>query len=399
MIEATLATHASSERSRRSPGSVAPLRVALMLESDGPGGAEVMLLKLAHELRRRGHHPIHVGPAEGRGWLGRRFQEDGFQRETFSLRRRVDFGCLRGLAQMLRRRRVDIVHSHEFTLSVYGAAAAKWIGVPHIITHHSNLYFSKKWYRRATLRWACRASAAVVAVSAVTRRELENGLGLTSGSVGLVYNGVDVQGGDRESVRREVGARPDESLLVALGTVEPRKGHILLLQALAEIRRRRPDLAWRLVIAGQDRYDTTASLRAFAVERGFGDRVHFVGFRKDTWSLLAAADIFTMPSIHEGLPMALLEAMRAGVPVVASRAGGIPEAITGEEEGLLVPVGDVPALASALELLIANPAPRRAIAERGRRRADSAFTVEAMTSAYEDLYHAAVAPGRRRDEP
>lgn len=394
MHKATLHTDVGIHSPASPPIPVSPLRIALMLESDGPGGAEVMLLRLARELRRRGHHPIHVGPDNGCGWLGERFREIGVERETFSIRRPLDLRCLQGLLRTLRRREVDIVHSHEFTMTVYGAAAARWLGRPHILTHHSNLYFSRRWRRRLAMRWACRSSA-TVAVSKITRSELETHLGLKPGSVGVVYNGVDFRPGAREPVRREFGASADEVLILALGTVEPRKGHILLLRALAELRRRRPELAWRLAIGGQDRFETAARLRAFAIEHGLDDRLHLLGHRDDIPNLLAAADLFAMPSLHEGLPLALLEAMRAGLPVVASQAGGIPEAVTPGQDGFLVPVGDVPALGHALERLLADSALRTATGERGRRRAEAAFTVQVMTSAYERLYHAAVRAKRR----
>src|SRR5689334_10687465 len=102
-----------------------PLRIALMLESDGPGGAEVMLLQLAEELRRRGHDVLPVGPDNGSGWLAGQFRERGFTPATFSLRRPLDFNCLRGLAHLLRDKRIQVVHSHEFAMAVYGAAAAR----------------------------------------------------------------------------------------------------------------------------------------------------------------------------------------------------------------------------------------------------------------------------------
>lgn len=404
------AVRARVRQSGATPGSDrtgprTPLRIALMLESDGPGGTEVLLLQLAEQLRRRGHHVLHVGPDDGQGWLGRRFCDRGFASETFSLRRPIDKrfvnGFVRtvgGLVRTLRRFDVDVVHSHEFTMSYYGAVASKWVGRPHIITHHSNLYFSQRWRRRVVMRWACRNASAVVAVSDVSRFELERGLGLPAGSVGVVYNGVEFRRGDREPVRRELHVHPSEVVVVSLGRMEPRKGHIVLLEALATIGRRRPDLAWRLVIAGQDRYDTARGLREFARVHRIDDRVHLLGHREDISNLLAAGDVFAMPSLHEGLPLALLEAMHAGLPVVATAVGGIPEAVTTDVDGLVVPARDAAALAEALERLLGDTALRRTLSDRGRRRAQSTFSVEAMAVAYERLYLAsgASAPASSR---
>src|ERR1700684_139714 len=97
-----------------------PLRIAQMLESDGPGGAETMLISLSEALRSRGHDVCPVGPAHGVGWLSARLGNAGFQRETFTIRRPIDWRCVRGLIQVLRARRIEVVHSHEFTMAVYG---------------------------------------------------------------------------------------------------------------------------------------------------------------------------------------------------------------------------------------------------------------------------------------
>ena len=113
------------------------LAVALMLESDAPGGAECMLLLLAEQLRARGHSVCPVGPNIGSGWLAAEFRKKDFVPETYSLRRMLDLGCVRQLAGLLRRRKIDIVHSHEFTMALYGAAASKAARIPQVVTMHS----------------------------------------------------------------------------------------------------------------------------------------------------------------------------------------------------------------------------------------------------------------------
>ena len=125
-----------------------PLRIALMLETDGPGGAEVVVFQLAEELRRRGHVVVPVGPEQGVGWLRGKFLAAGFTPEAFRLRRPLDPVCLRDLRRMLVRQEIDVVHSHEFTMSVYGAVAARTAGVPHIITMHGNQTMTAAWRRR-----------------------------------------------------------------------------------------------------------------------------------------------------------------------------------------------------------------------------------------------------------
>lgn len=375
----------SAASASRGPGE--PLRIALMLESDGPGGAEMMLLQLAGELRRRGHAVLPVGPADRVGWLGERFRERGFEPVTYRLRRTLDWRCLRELVDLLRRHEVQVVHSHEFTMAVYGAAAALRLGARHVITMHGGRYFAEQRRRRIALRWAARRSSALVGVSRATAEDLERSLGLPPAAVAVVPNGIEFRTGTRERVRQEVQMAEGELLCVAVGNLYPVKGHMVLLQALAALQRTAHDVPWRLAIAG--RGEEEARLRAFADAHGMGDRVHLLGFRSDIPDVLAAADLFVMPSRSEGLPLALVEAMAASLPIVASDVGGIPEVVTSGEEALLVPPDDPDALAAALHRLLCDHALRAALGEAARRRAWRDFSVSTMCDTYERLYRGA----------
>jgi glycosyltransferase involved in cell wall biosynthesis len=356
--------------------------IAQMLESDGPGGAELLELRLAGELRARGHTVVPVGPAVGVGWLPAQFRAAGFEARTFTLRRPLDWRCLQGMVRMLRHERVEMIHSHEFTMAVYGTAAARLLGVPHVISMHGSQYVTARWRRRVLLRWAFRNSAAAIAVSADTKRHLDTELGLRPDAMRVVRNGVPARAGDRAVVRAELGLSAGQCLCFAAGSLVPRKGHAVLINALATV-----DAPWVLAIAGQgierDR------LLALAADRGVADRVHLLGQRDDVPNLLAAADVFVMPSLWEGLPLALLEAMLAGLPVVASRTAGIPEAVTDGADGLLVVPGDAPALAGAMTRVLSDAALRARLGAAARQRAQASFTLGAMTDAYESLYRAA----------
>jgi glycosyltransferase involved in cell wall biosynthesis len=379
------------KRRRPPPGSPSRgLRIALLLESDGPGGAERMLILLAEAMRQRGHHVVPVGPAEGTGWLASQFRARGFEPEVFRLRRPVDPLCVVGIARLLERHRIDVAHSHEFSMAVYGAAAARMTGVPHMITMHGGLYFGFRRRRRAALRWAVRASNRIVAVSDATREDLRRMLRAPRLEVDVVLNGVPEQAGDRERARRELGLADTEVLLLAVGSLYRVKGHDLLIEALALLG---AEPAWRLVIAGQG--DEEASLRRLARQRGIGDRVSFLGYREDVSDLLAAADVYVMPSRSEGMPLALLEAMFAGRAVVASAVGGIPDALG--QSGVLVPPEDVEALASALRRLLAHDEERSMLGVSAAKTAAARFGVEAMADAYEERYQEAALRGRPQD--
>jgi glycosyltransferase involved in cell wall biosynthesis len=306
------------------------------------------------------------------------------------LRRPLDWQCLKGLAATLRRSGVDVVHGHEFTMALYGTAAARLIGKPAVITIHSAQYVSLALRRRLALSLAARSSRAMVAVSSDTARTLEQRLWLRSGAVTTIHNGIIERPGRSDGVRDAIGARPDEILLLAVGNLYPVKGHPVLLDALQRLQDAAP-ARWRLVVAGRGRNKAALEERAAAL--GLRELVHFLGHRDDVPDLLAAADVFVMPSLREGLPLAILEAMFAGKAIVASGVGGIPEAITSGEHGILVEPGDPAALSEALRALLSDPAVRLRLGDAARRRAQAEFRVGEMADRYERIYRESV----RRD--
>lgn len=362
-------------------------RIALMLESDGPGGAEQAVLHLGEALRRRGHQVIHVGPAHSIGWLGAEFRARGFESHGVSPRKPVDWKFVTALRRLFRAERVDLVHSHEFTMAVYGSIAARLEGVRHIITLHGGTRLTAARRRRLAVRLALRLSAATVAVSEAWRRNLAGTLGVSASRLITIHNGVPIRPGNRDATRAALGIAPGEVLLLAVGNLEPWKGHRYLLQAAEML----PDCC-RIIIAGGRGGAEAPDLSQMAESAGLRGRVQILLERNDVPDLLAAADLFVMPSLFEGLPLALLEAMFAGCAIVASSVGGIPEAIQDGRDGALVPPADPEALRAALGALVYDEPLRARFGTAARARADAEFTIDAMTTGYEALYQAEPRP-------
>jgi glycosyltransferase involved in cell wall biosynthesis len=371
-----------------------PLRIALMLESDGPGGAERMLLQLGVQLRERGHTVCPVGPDTGCGWLAGEFRDLGFEPATFTPGGPLDWRCLPSLLRLFRTRTFDVVHSHEFMMAVYGAATARLKRIPHVITMHGAQYYDQRWRRRRALRWACQRSGGVVAVSTAARTHLTTSLRLPPDAVTVIRNGIAFQSGQRERVRQELGIAADDVLIVTVGNLYAVKGHIVLLRALAELETNGAAVPWRLAMAGRGEEEET--LRNFARDLGLSDRVTLLGYRDDVADILAAADIYAMPSLSEGLPVALLEAMFAGKAIVASDVGGIPEVLADGTEGLLTPAGDHHALCGALRLLMHDPDHRADLGQRAAARARAHLSIERVTESYERIYRSAIVDATQR---
>jgi glycosyltransferase involved in cell wall biosynthesis len=224
----------------------------------------------------------------------------------------------------------------------------------------------------------------VAAVSEHTRRVLLDRLGLPPERIQLVHNGIPHRPGDRERVRQELRLAPEEVLLVSVGSLRLRKGHQVMLDAAEQLESFGLTTGWRLAIAGEG--EERELLERLVREKRLERRVHLLGQREDIPDLQAAADVYAMASYWEGLPLAVLEAMFGGNPVVSTDVGGISEAVTHGKQGLLVPPGDPAALAEALRTVISDRELREGLGRAARHRVETEFGVGVMTQAYERLY-------------
>jgi glycosyltransferase involved in cell wall biosynthesis len=370
------------------------MRIAQLIETDGPGGAERVVIELALALQRAGAVGVVLVRDGGEGWIGRELEGSGVVVESIACGRPISIAYGRALSDALRRHRIEVAHSHEFSMAVYGAWAARRAGIPHIITMHGSRYYAKRLRRRVALRAAVASSAHTVAVSHPYAAVMARDLLIRAPRILTVPNGLRHVPPRRVTLRRELGLRPDDCLAVAVGNLYPVKGHRHLIDALARLAERRP----RLHVAVCGRGELHDALLTRAAAHGLADRVHLLGLRSDVPAVLAAADLFVLPSMSEGLPMALLEAMFAGCPIVASDVGDVGAALADGDAGVLVPAGDARALAAALDRLVGDPACAAALGRRAARRARAEYDVGRMLSRYADLYRAALdgaAPARR----
>jgi len=363
---------------------VHPRRIGLFLESDGPGGAEMMLLQLACELRRRGHSVLHIGPRARDGWLGSRFADEGFRTTTYSLRAPVDPLSIVDFARLFRREQLDLVNGHEFTAVLYGTAGARLAGIPHVATMHGADYVLNATRRRLAMRWAFGVSRGVIGVSKETAAFMAERLKMPLTAITAIANGISARPGDRQRGRQTLGLAEETRLVLAVGNLHSRKGHRFLIDAMHRVGQIDPQLDWCVAIAG--RGDQEPALQQQIVAAGLEGRVRLLGHRDDIPDLLAASDVFAMPSEWEGLPVAMLEAMFAARPVVASAVSGIPEAVRDGIDGLLTAPGDVPALSEVLHRLLLRADERVRFGEAGRLRAEERFTIAAMVDQYETVY-------------
>jgi glycosyltransferase involved in cell wall biosynthesis len=361
--------------------SLRGLRIAHLIESDGPGGAERMVASLAGALQARGAENVVVVPEHGEGWLAR--QVDGTGVATLPGPLHQPFPVVsRWLASTFRSQRIALAHSHEFIMALCGAWAARRTGVPHVFTVHGSRYYANRWRRRIALRVAVELSDGAVAVSQSVARHLTRDLWLRASRVVTIPNGARIVAVTDSSLRDEMGLQAGDVLALAVGNLYAVKGHRYLLEALALLAERFP----RLHVAIAGRGDLEGALRAQAGALGLGGRFHLLGLRSDIGNLLAGADVFVLPSLSEGLPLALVEAMLAARPIVATAVGEIPVVLDEERAGVVVPPADAAALARALATLIDDPGHARALGAAAARRAQAEYTADRMVERYVALY-------------
>lgn len=352
--------------------------IAHVIETAGPGGAETMLLELARAQQQHGAITTAFLPYSHEDWLPTQLLNAGIGVERFELRSPLSWDSIRSLVAAFQRLEVSLLHSHEFTMAVNGAVAARIAGVPNVITMHGGRYYAERGRRRLLLRAAIASSQATVAVSDALGDALSRDLRLARTRVITIHNGVRVQPSAAAALRTELGLAEGSTIVLAVGNLYPVKGHAALVRALPAL-----PTAAHLVIAG--RGGEEQALLASAAALGVSDRLHLLGHRDDIGAVLRAADLFVQPSLNEGLPLALLEAMFAAVPIVATDVGDVAQAI-GTDGGLLVPAGDDAALGAAITRLLEQPFLARALAASAQARAEREYGMPRAVERYADVY-------------
>jgi glycosyltransferase involved in cell wall biosynthesis len=326
---------------------------------------------------------------EEQGTLGEDLQQEGFTVEVLTRRPGLDWRCAWRLGRFLRRERVDVLHAHQYTPFFYAMAGRlPAMRPPILFTEHGRLLHDYPRPKRILFnRLMLRRRDFVVAVGDAVRRALIVNEGIPDSRIEVVFNGIDAerfasQFGTRAEVRRELGLGPAGPVIIQVARLDELKDHPTALRCLVRVIREEP--AARLVLVGDGPEET--AIRALVEQLGLTQSVLFLGVRKDVPRLLQAADILLLSSISEGIPLAVIEAMCAGLPVVCTNVGGTSEVISDSQTGLLAPAGDDAALADALLRLHRDPDFRRRLGENGRARAQELFSEERMARRYLAIY-------------
>jgi glycosyltransferase involved in cell wall biosynthesis len=385
------AKYAVESRQVRPRGVARPLRVLHYLFGDTRAGIEEHALSLLAALSAEGSCAYLAATPALLAKLERETTQHKIR--TAAIRRAAawDFRDAVRFVRYLRREKIEVVHSHLFIGSMFASPLARAAGVPAIVeTYH----LRESWREAKALKssfWPDRQVGrfvdAYIAVSTATAQHLIDIKKIARAKVETIRNGRDLErfhpisAAERDRTRRRLGVDKGPVLLL-LGRLEEQKGHTFAIEAVRQIRDKHPGIS--LLFAGTGRLDSP--LKAQCEEAGLEGVVRFLGYRDDPELLLGAADIMLLPSLNEGLPLSIVEAMACAIPVVATDIEGTRELVLDGKTGLLVPTADSGLLASALDRLLCDRSHREWLGSNGRKHVEDHFDVRSQVAKTRQVY-------------
>jgi len=356
-------------------------RVLFVITTLDMGGAEKHLLWLTAGYRAR-EIDVDVVYLKGEGRLRPDFESVGARVSKIEFERTTQaFSTWFALASHIRRGAYDVVHTHLLKADALGALACMLARPPvHVQSKHNEEQVLRRALVATVHGILVRRAARIVALSDHVLRYVVDVGKAPEERVDRIYYGIDptpFEGGDRESTRAALGLGASTHVGLCVARFHPQKDHSTLFRAVGRLKEHGHDV--HLLLAGGDPfYNHRATAEAEVRERGLDDVISFLGIREDVPDLLAASDVFVLPSLYEGLGLVYLEAMAASRPVLATRSSAIPEVVVEGETGHLVEIGDDAALAESWGRLAADPERSRRFGVAGRRRVEAVFGLDRM---------------------
>lgn len=374
------------------------LKVLHLISSSGFFGAENMLIELSKGLGHttfspifgvfRNQHNPHLEVAEE----AKRYN---FPVKIFPCNGRLDLKTLLSLRRFSEDQKISIIHTHGYKSNLYALAASIGKKVHLITTCHNWLGDDPKMRFYGWLdKFFLNRFGRVIAVSDSLKQEILRH-NISPRKVLTIYNGIDVdrfnQQKKSDCIRREFGIDESCKVIGTVGRLSEEKGHVYLLQGAKKVLKKYPRVVFLIVGDGPLRRHLEANSSQLAERRiakagSFEAPIIFTGVRTDMPAIYSLMDIFILPSLTEGLPMVLLEAMASETPVVATKVGAVPKVVEHDNSGLLIPKGDVNALTKAIIDLLANPQKAHFLAKNAYEKVRTEFSSQKMAERYAEVY-------------
>lgn len=361
------------------------LRVLHVVLSLDVGGLERIVLDLVRSAPGMGIEPS-VCCVEHPGQLAEELRRDGIEVCSLDKGPGIKLRGFTRAVRLLKRLRPDVVHTHQIGALFYVGPAARLTGVPVVVHTEHGKHFIDDRSRRILGRFGARFAHQCFTVSDDIAAEAFRYRVFPRARTSTVINGIDVERFASpvatDGLRAGLGLGPDDTVVGTVARLDPVKDQALMIRAFATARAALPRLHLLLVGDGPSR----SELEALVSTLGLTGAVHFAGRQSDVLPFLRLMDLFVLSSRSEGIPLVILEAMAAGVPVLSTGVGGIPEVITHDQTGCLVPPGDDERFSTALVGLLQDEPRRRRLAQAGLRAAHERFSLSRMASEYRAAY-------------
>lgn len=347
------------------------------------GGITSYVFNLAKGMKERGHN-VYIGSSGGE--LLPKFKQEDIIFVPLPIKTKSELSpkiliSMYKLTHALKRYRIEIIHSNSRTTQVLACALAKYKDFRHVSTCHG--FFKRRITRRIFGTWGRR----VIAVSQPVREHLIKDFGVKEKNITLIYNGIEASrfknqdAPFRNEMRRSLGLA-DCPVVGIVGRLSDVKGHSYLIEAMQRVLQKIPQA--RLVIVGEGKMKKR--LISLSKRKGIEKNILFIPSVKETRDVLSIMDVFVMPSLREGLGLALMEAMAAGLAVIGSDVGGIKDLVRHGVNGLLVKPADTPDLASAISALLEDSEKRRSLGKEAQVFIGRNFSQEKMIAETENVY-------------
>jgi glycosyltransferase involved in cell wall biosynthesis len=359
------------------------LNVLQLIPTLDRSGAEKQMVLLARGLPRD-RFRVEVAALTRLGPLEDELTQAGVPVTSFGKRFKIDPLAFFRLVGFVKERRFDVVQTWIFAANTYGRLAALRARVPVIVAAEMAVDLWKRPGHLKIDRWLAQRTDRVVGNSNAVV-DFYRRAGVPKDQLTMIYSGIadaETQPSDRAEVRAELGLATDAPLLIYTGRLAAQKGVDDLIKAIDLLQHVKPGLRALIVGDGPLRSHLEDIVHAYQLDT----MVRFLGHRNDVPKLLAAADLLVLPSLYEGLPNVVLEAMQLSKPVVATAAPGTTELVIDGETGRLVPMQNPPALAEAIRNVLEDPALARRLGEAGRARVETQFRAATMIARFSELY-------------
>ena len=361
------------------------IRILHLTTDSRIGGTERNIISLAANLNKERFENIVVALLSG-GSLIDELTKLNVKAYCVGMKSKFDIMAIRRLSDIIKESRADILHTYLFHANILGRIVGRINRVPVIISSERCLDLERRGFNNLlnnlTLRWCSK----IVVVSDSVGKMLMARDKVPCSRIVRIYSGIEFSNYnlniDKDRKRKELGLKSDDTIIGTIGRLRPEKGHEYLIKTMAEVLRKFPEA--RLLIVGDGPEEN--KLKCLIDKMGIKDNVVFTGYRNDVPEILAILDLFILPSIEEGLPLAVLEAMASGRGIVATRIGGTEELIEDGVTGVLVPPKDVNALVKAIYGLLKERDKINRLGMMAKEVVKKNFSSNNMLTNYERLY-------------